>query len=234
MGGERSIEQTLSEQLAYYRARAGEYDEWFLRRGRYDRGAEANRRWFSEVEEVRDALAALLPTEDVLELACGTGLWTVRLAAAASRVTCIDASPEVIALNEARLRDEGLLGRVTYEAADLFAWQPQGRYTLVFFGFWLSHVPEPRFERFWQQVGSALAPGGRVFFVDNRASSGSQKWARRAAGLETRGLNDGREFEIVKVFHAPDVLQQRLATLGFRFEIRETDRHFIYGVGERM
>src|SRR5437868_6839320 len=25
----------LQEQLAYYRARAGEYDEWFLRQGRY-------------------------------------------------------------------------------------------------------------------------------------------------------------------------------------------------------
>jgi hypothetical protein len=27
----------LQEELAYYRARAGEYDEWFLRQGRYDR-----------------------------------------------------------------------------------------------------------------------------------------------------------------------------------------------------
>lgn len=30
----------LAEQLAYYRARAGEYDQWFLREGRYDRGPE--------------------------------------------------------------------------------------------------------------------------------------------------------------------------------------------------
>jgi hypothetical protein len=30
---ERAI---LDEQLAYYRARAPEYDEWFLRHGRYD------------------------------------------------------------------------------------------------------------------------------------------------------------------------------------------------------
>jgi demethylmenaquinone methyltransferase/2-methoxy-6-polyprenyl-1,4-benzoquinol methylase len=30
----------LEEQLAYYRARASEYDEWFLRKSRYDREDE--------------------------------------------------------------------------------------------------------------------------------------------------------------------------------------------------
>jgi hypothetical protein len=34
----------LEGQLAYYRARAEEYDEWFFRRGRHDRGPEWNRR----------------------------------------------------------------------------------------------------------------------------------------------------------------------------------------------
>lgn len=34
--------QTLTEMVSYYRARAHEYDEWFYRRGRYDRGSEIN------------------------------------------------------------------------------------------------------------------------------------------------------------------------------------------------
>jgi SAM-dependent methyltransferase len=34
----------LSRQLDYYRARAGEYDDWWFRTGRYDRGPEANAR----------------------------------------------------------------------------------------------------------------------------------------------------------------------------------------------
>jgi hypothetical protein len=29
--------QLVESQVAYYRARAGEYDQWFLRQGRYDR-----------------------------------------------------------------------------------------------------------------------------------------------------------------------------------------------------
>ena len=65
-------EDLLQEQVAYYRARSAEYDEWFLRRGRYDRGAERNAQWFEEVEQVRAKLASLqseLPEDgEVLEL----------------------------------------------------------------------------------------------------------------------------------------------------------------------
>ena len=93
MGDSSKHESLLREQIAYYRAR--EYDEWFLRQGRYDRGPELNRRWFDEVAEVRQALAAFNPTGHVLELACGTGLWTEPLLRQAARITAVDASPEV-------------------------------------------------------------------------------------------------------------------------------------------
>jgi demethylmenaquinone methyltransferase/2-methoxy-6-polyprenyl-1,4-benzoquinol methylase len=39
----------LANQIEYYRARAGEYDQWFLRQGRYDRGPSDNADWFREV-----------------------------------------------------------------------------------------------------------------------------------------------------------------------------------------
>jgi hypothetical protein len=41
-------EAILAEQIRYYRARALEYDEWWERLGRYDRGSEESARWFSE------------------------------------------------------------------------------------------------------------------------------------------------------------------------------------------
>lgn len=74
-------EDILAEQIAYYRARAGEYDQWFRRQGRYDRGAELNARWHAEAGQVRQALDRFAPAGRVLELACGTGLWTARLVA---------------------------------------------------------------------------------------------------------------------------------------------------------
>lgn len=65
----------LHEQIQYYRARATEYDDWFLRLGRYDRGEDATRRWCEQVEDVRLALMGLpLDGKNVLELASGTGI----------------------------------------------------------------------------------------------------------------------------------------------------------------
>ena len=52
----------VGEQISYYQARAHEYDEWFFRQGRYDRGDELNEQWFSEVKQVRQAVDAFGPT----------------------------------------------------------------------------------------------------------------------------------------------------------------------------
>ena len=46
----------IQQQITYYSARAEEYDEWFYRTGRYDRGEEINQRWFNEAIVVRTAL----------------------------------------------------------------------------------------------------------------------------------------------------------------------------------
>ncbi len=43
-------DELVGQQVAYYRARAPEYDDWFLCRGRYDRGPDHTNRWVSEVE----------------------------------------------------------------------------------------------------------------------------------------------------------------------------------------
>ena len=45
------------------------------------------------------------PAGEVLELACGTGLWTVELARHAASITAVDASPEVLEINRSRLRE---------------------------------------------------------------------------------------------------------------------------------
>ncbi|MFM1560653.1 MAG: hypothetical protein ACKJSK_15175 [Roseibacillus sp.] len=80
-----SPDPILSDQLDYYRARSGEYDEWFFREGRYDRGEDATSQWFYELREVERALAACAPFGNCLELACGTGLWTRHLVEHASK-----------------------------------------------------------------------------------------------------------------------------------------------------
>ena len=219
----------LQEQMAYYRARAGEYDEWFLRTGRYDHGPERNRAWFTEAGTVAAALAAFHPAGQVLELACGTGIWTEHLVRTATRVTAVDSAPEMLARNRARLG----AAPVEYLQADLFTWQPPRQYDAVFFGFWLSHVPPERFAPFWEMVRRCLAPGGRVFFVDSLYDPTSTAHDHRLAGPEAttmqRRLNDGREFHIVKVFYRPEDLTARLGAVGWRATLHATDHYFLYG-----
>src|SRR3954469_20073525 len=142
----------IEQQKDYYSARAGEYDEWFQREGRYDRGPEHRARWFAEVDEVRAALERFRPAGRVLELACGTGWWTEQLVRFADSVTAVDASDEVLGLNRLRVGD----AKVRRERADIFAWRPDAAYDVVFFSFWLSHVPPERFDGFWARVREAL------------------------------------------------------------------------------
>jgi SAM-dependent methyltransferase len=220
--------ELLDEQIAYYRARAAEYDEWWLRTGRYDRGEEQRRAWFAEVAQLEAALRDARPAGQILELACGTGLWTRHLVEAAASVTAVDASPEVARLNAERVRSP----RVRYVQADLFAWRPDRLYDFVFFGFWLSHVPEHRFVEFWRMVRSALRPGGQAFFVDNlfgQEQTATDHKAIDRAGVVERKLNDGRAFNIVKIFYEPTALQGRLRDLGWSGYVRSTGRFFIYG-----
>ncbi|MFC6870182.1 hypothetical protein [Haloechinothrix salitolerans] len=46
-------------------------------------------------------------------------------------------------------------------------WQPDRRYDVVFFEFWLSHVPAERFASFWSLVADCLVSDERVLFVDD-------------------------------------------------------------------
>lgn len=168
---------------------------------------------------------------DVLELACGTGWWTERLARSARRLTCIDASSETIAVNRTRLERAGLPSP-DYQVADLFGWEPTGVYDAVFFSFWLSHVPEDRFAAFWAAVARALKPGGRAVFIDSapdQTSTARDHQMPNAKGVQERRLNDGRTFRVVKLFHDPADLACRLTALGWCATIRSTANYFIHG-----
>jgi demethylmenaquinone methyltransferase/2-methoxy-6-polyprenyl-1,4-benzoquinol methylase len=148
----------------------------------------------------------------------------------ADHLTVVDASPEVLELNRART------GRadVDYQVADLFTWQPEKEYDVVFFSFWLSHVPRGRFRGFWSMVRSCLSPGGRVFLIDNHDDPAPAAELKDPYVLEyrqdrhVRQLEDGRSYNVVKVMYQPAELEALLAQLGWSAEMHSTG-WFLYG-----
>jgi SAM-dependent methyltransferase len=220
----------LEEQRSFYRARAPEYDEWWQRRGRYDHGAASAAAWQRQVATVDAALDAFAATGNVLELAGGTGWWTERLARTADQLTVVDASPETLALNRERVRRAD----VAYVVADVFEWAPDAAYDVVFFSFWLSHVPRSCFGDFWSLVRSCLAPGGRVFLIDNRddptpgSPSQDPYVVEYGADLHLRRLADGSQYRVVKVMYEPGELQGLIEAEGWLADMEATPL-FIFG-----
>jgi demethylmenaquinone methyltransferase/2-methoxy-6-polyprenyl-1,4-benzoquinol methylase len=216
VAGIDELDELLSEQMAYYRAKAPEYEAGALE--------------LPGGEEIEEALDSFGPKGDVLELACGTGLWTRQLLRHARSVTAIDASAEMLAIASRRLADDR---RVRLVEADLFRWRPERRYDVVFFGFWISHVPLERFDSFWSTVADCLTPRGRVFFADDAYRTPEELVGGESSQTIRRRLGDGSLFRVVKVPHTASGLERRLAELGWRIEVHQTSGPFYWGSGSR-
>lgn len=244
-----TLHKVIEEQKAYYQARAQEYDEWFYRRGRYDHGPEHTQQWEHEAAEVRRALAEANLTGQVLDIAAGTGIWTQELLKTADHITALDSSEEMFELNRRRVQSD----KVTYTLTDLFYWQPVMTYDAVFMGFWLSHVPPALLYDFIGTVAGALKPRGKLFFVDSLPTPSStaqdmvdsvvKDLAQREASPPlsqsdyaniTRRLNDGREFQVVKVYYLPVDLAERFKAYDLSVTVKQTDHFFLYGWGTKL
>ena len=214
------LKALLAEQQAYYRALAPDYAETGI--------PELPRAKLAQVhEDSLKALADFNPSGEVLELACGPGTWTGELLRTARSVTALDGSPEMLTLARARHSDD----RVRFLQADLFDWEPDRCYDVVFFSFWLSHVPLEHFEAFWSKIGRALKPDGRVAFVDDGFRTPDELPDGEASQVIRRRLIDGRTFQAIKVPHRPEDLERRLRDLGWEMTVRGFGGPFFWGEG---
>jgi len=222
----------LKQQISYYQARATEYDEWWYSQGRYDRGEVLNRQWEQEGQIVRDALHKIPARKHILELAPGTGIWTQELLKIGEQITAVDASSEMIAINRAKCQSD----RVNYIQADLFEWQSDQQFDMIFFGFWLSHVPPEKFQDFLKRVSAMLKPDGVLFMVDslrNKMATAKNQNMLETSHIHHRILNDGSEFQIIKVFYQPDALQSDLKRVKINADVLTTPQFFIYAQGRK-
>lgn len=219
---------TADEMVAYYEARAPEYDDWYLRRGRYERGAIHDAAWNAELDMAGRWLDALPMAGEIVELAAGTGWWSPLLASKGD-LSMYDAAPAP--LDRARERLVAHRLRAHLHVRDAWA-EPDRAVDALFAGFWLSHVERGRLPAFLELARRWLKPGGRFAFIDSLPdpASGAADHPIPTDDQATRRLADGRAFSIVKVYYTPEELRTALRGAGFGgVDVTASGRFFVLG-----
>jgi SAM-dependent methyltransferase len=212
-------DELLAEQVRYYRERAPEYDVTAV---------PHDHPFGAPMARIAGDLRALGPVATAIELGAGTGEWTGALASIAESVVAVDASPEALALLRAKVD----AGNVTTVAADVMTWRPDAPADLIVFGALFSHIPSDRFDAFWSAVDEMLAPGGRVFVIDEAPHAlWPEEWTAQDE-VVIRTLQDGRRFRVVKVLWEPEALAGRLWSIGWVATFLREDP-FYWGVVTR-
>ncbi len=190
------------ELVDFYRRRAREYEAIYAKPERQ-----------ADLAILRRHIPERMARRRVLEVACGTGYWTVLVARTAAGLTATDAVEEPMRI--AREKDYGPHA-VRFELADAYALAPAlGRFDAGMAIFWWSHVPRSRIAAFLASLHARLEPGARVLFMDNRYVEGSSTSIseRDADGnsYQLRRLSDGSENRVLKNFPTEHDLRTDLA-----------------------
>jgi SAM-dependent methyltransferase len=136
-------------------------------RADFDRIALLPADGFDNNAAYHDHLLRFLPARlgESLDVGCGTGQFTRRLAARADRVTGLDFSANMIAA--ARRHSSGF-SNIDYQEADVLTWDwPAGRLDCIASVATMHHLPMAEVLRRMQR---ALRPGGVLVMLDLRRS----------------------------------------------------------------
>ena len=165
------------------------------------------------------AMEAWLPTvfagRHVLEIACGTGWWTLHGARDALHWLATDLNPETVALARAK----PMPAAVRFATVDAYTMAELGnaQFDAAFTACWWSHVPLARLPGWLATLHARLLPGARVVMLDNAyVQTSSTPISRRdEAGntYQNRPLDDGSVHEVLKNF---PTREEAVAMLGPR------------------
>lgn len=175
---------------SYYRARAAQYDEIYLKVERQ-----------CDLSKIRDWLPPKFHEAHVLEIACGTGYWTQYIAPRAASLLAIDAADETLSIAKGRLD----IPTVVFQIGDAYDLPKLPKnLNAAFAGFWFSHVPKSRIREFLKGLSNCLQPHSRVVFLDNLYVEGSSSRITEEDSegntYQTRQLANGSTHKVLKNF----------------------------------
>ncbi|ESQ73735.1 class I SAM-dependent methyltransferase [Asticcacaulis sp. AC402] len=155
---------------------------------------------------------------DVLEIGCGTGRHTLRLAAQGNRVTALDLSPGM--LDVARSKLVGF-DTVRLFEADILLGGDWGRFDVVLTALVLEHIAD--LDVFFHRVATALKPGGWFYMSEIHPD-------RIAGGTQANfTATDGQHVRLTSFAHREPDIQTTAGAAGLRLR-----RHHDIVCGEEL
>ena len=201
---------TDGDLVTYYKLRAPEYDRLYERPDRQD-----------DIRALATRLGSAVAGRRVLEIAAGTGYWTPIIAEHATSVVATDINAETLAIAEAR---DYPRSNAEFRVAD--AYEPGsviGDFDCIVAGYFLSHVPRVRVEPFLRSLVDRLGAGGRLLLIDNLYVDDSNLPISRTDQdgntYQTRRLDSGRTFEVLKNFYDADELERLARPYAAKVEV---------------
>jgi demethylmenaquinone methyltransferase/2-methoxy-6-polyprenyl-1,4-benzoquinol methylase len=207
-----------AELVDYYRRRAREYEAIYAKPERQ-----------ADLAVLKKNIPEHLAGRRVLEVACGTGYWSVLVARTAASVVAVDAAEEPMRI--AMSKDYGERN-VRFELADAYALSPLlGKFDAALACFWWSHIPYSRIAEFLVSLHARLESGARVLLMDNLYVAGnSTPIAERDAEGNTyqlRRLADGSDNRVLKNFPSEAALRAALAPQASEFSYRALEYYWL-------
>jgi SAM-dependent methyltransferase len=202
--------------ILYYKERAKEYEQVYTKPERQ-----------CDLISAEDILQNLFRNKDILEVACGTGYWTDKIAKTARSIDASDVNKAVIEI----ARQKHLGEAVRFEVADLYNIEIKERYEGLFGGFIWSHILVQDLDRFLEFISGILPRDGLIVFMDNKFVEGSSTPinSRDQFGntYQLRKLRNGTTHSVLKNFPTEDFITKKLSGIGIDIQFINLEYYWI-------
>ncbi len=203
--------------ILYYRERAKEYENVYLKPERQD-----------DIVSAGSILMEQFTQKTILEIACGTGFWTQRIAQTATAIMATDINEAVIEIAKQKKYANAL---VTFERADIFNYCSSTKYEGLFGGFIWSHIPLQSIDKFLRILNSFTAPDGTIVLMDNNFVKGNSSPVtytdKEENTFQTRALDDGTTHLIMKNFPTEGFLREKLSEIAIDIQFIKLKYYWI-------
>lgn len=196
--------------VSYYSDRANEYEKVYFNPDEQD-----------DLREAEKIFLDLFSQKTVLEIACGTGYWTERIAQTASSIYATDINQSVIEIAKARQKNN-----ITFATADMYHFTHDENFEAVFGGFIWSHILLQELDRFIDKIESFLKPNGTIVFIDGNPVKGTNHDLKNISKTDdygntyqTRKLENGTSHLVLKNFPTKDFLIQKLSRIATEIDV---------------